>query len=241
MRIPARVLLWCAAIILMMVPVAGVLGGFIAPHRFPVRRLIVQASFRHVSMQQIRTVVVPYLGKGFFALPLVTIEHALSALPWIAAVSVRRRWPDTLVLSIAERLPLARWNDRQLISRRGVLFNVTHPESWQTLPSLRGARDRRSAVLDFFTWAHKLCASVQLPLVGVTLTDRGGWILTTAHGARIVLGDRADSRARLARFIHVYRQVMANQTAHFAYADLRYTNGFAMKWAGLTLLAKEHL
>jgi cell division protein FtsQ len=45
-----------------------------------------------------------------------------------------------------------------------------------------------------------------------------------------VLGDRAQAGKRLRRFLDVYPQVMAGHDATFAYADLRYTNGFAVRW-----------
>ncbi|WP_256364908.1 cell division protein FtsQ/DivIB [Rhodanobacter sp. 115] len=75
-------------------------------------------------------------------------------------------------------------------------------------------------------------------MAGVTLTDRGSWTLATADGAQIVLGDRALAGARLRRFIDAYPQVVAGHTDHFIYADLRYTNGFAVRWPEPAAAAK---
>ena len=54
--------------------------------------------------------------------------------------------------------------------------------------------------------------------------------LVAADGARIILGDREQAARRLRRFLDVYPQIVANHADGFAYADLRYTNGFAVRW-----------
>ena len=64
----------------------------------------------------------------------------------------------------------------------------------------------------------------------MALSERGSWSLSTAGGAQIVLGDRTQAGKRLRRFLDVYPQVMAGHADAFAYVDLRYTNGFAVRW-----------
>ena len=51
-----------------------------------------------------------------------------------------------------------------------------------------------------------------------------------ADGAQIVIGDREQAGRRLRRFLDVYPQLMAGHDEGFAHADLRYTNGFAVRW-----------
>ena len=65
---------------------------------------------------------------------------------------------------------------------------------------------------------------------GVALTERGSWSVTTGSGARIVIGDREQAGRRLHRFLDVYPQLIAGHADGFVYADLRYTNGFAVRW-----------
>ena len=64
----------------------------------------------------------------------------------------------------------------------------------------------------------------------MALTERGSWSVSTASGAQIVIGDRDQAGRRLHRFLDVYPQLMAGHTDGFVYADLRYTNGFAVRW-----------
>lgn len=225
-----RLVAWCLAIALVALPIVGVLRGWFAAGRWPVTQLTVQAEFKHVSAADIRAAVRPRLGKGFFALDLDAVQKAVAALPWVESVEARKRWPDTLQLRIYERQPFARWNDKQLISRQGLVFDAPGAAELSNLPDLRGPDARLAEVVSFYAETRKAFAGTHLQINGVALTERGSWSISTATGARIVIGDRDQAGRRLHRFLDVYPQLMAGHTDGFAYADLRYTNGFAVRW-----------
>lgn len=225
-----RLVAWCLAIALVALPIVGVLRGWFAAGRWPVTQLTVQAEFKHVSPDEVRAAVLPRLGKGFFALDLDAVQKAVAALPWVESAEARKRWPDTLLLRIYERQPFARWNDKQLISRQGLVFDVPTADDTSSLPSLRGPDARLAEVVSFYADTQRAFAGTHLQITGVALTERGSWSVTTASGAQIVIGDREQAGRRLRRFLDVYPQLMAGHTDGFAYADLRYTNGFAVRW-----------
>ena len=230
MKGAVRLFAWCLAIALVALPVVGLLRGWFAASRWPVTRLTVQAEFRHVSAAQIRAAVLPRLGNGFFALNLEAVQQAVAALPWVESVEARKRWPDTLLLRVRERQPFARWNDRQLISRQGRVFDAPDAAALTGLPDLRGPDARLAEVVSFYADTQKAFAGTHLQIAGVTLTERGSWSVTTASGAQIVIGDRDQAGRRLHRFLDVYPQMMTGHADGFTYADLRYTNGFAVRW-----------
>ena len=58
---------------------------------------------------------------------------------------------------------------------------------------------------------------------------RGSWTLGLDNGAQVVVG-RSEARARLARFVRLMPQLLAQQAQVLKLADLRYTNGFALTW-----------
>ncbi|WP_243042587.1 cell division protein FtsQ/DivIB [Dyella sedimenti] len=230
MRGTIRLVAWVLAIALVALPIVGVLRGWFAAHRWPVTQLTVQAEFKHVTAEQLREVVMPRLGKGFFALDLDGVQKAVATLPWVESVEARKRWPDTLVLRIYERQPFARWNEKQLISRQGQVFDVPDAAANTGLPDLHGPDARLAEVVSFYAETQKAFANTHLKITGVSLTERGSWSLTTSSDALIVLGDREQAGRRLRRFLDVYPQLMAGHAEGFAYADLRYTNGFAVRW-----------
>ncbi len=225
-----RLAAWCLAIALIALPVVGLLRGWFAADRWPVTQLTVQAEFKHVTAAEIRAAVLPRLGKGFFALDLDAVQKAVAALPWVESVEARKRWPDTLQLRIYERQPFARWNDKQLISRQGRVFDAPGAEQLTALPGLSGPDARLAEVVSFYADVSKAFAGTHLRINGVALTERGSWSVTTGSGARIVIGDREQAGRRLHRFLDVYPQLIAGRADGFVYADLRYTNGFAVRW-----------
>jgi cell division protein FtsQ len=225
-----RLAAWCFAIALVVLPIVGVLRGWFAAGRWPVTKLMVQAEFTHVSADDIRAAVRPRLGKGFFALDLDGVQQAVAALPWVESVEARKRWPDTLVLRVYERQPFARWNDKQLISREGLVFAAPGAGDLGNLPTLRGPDSHLAEVVGFYAEVQKAFTGIHLRITGVALTERGSWSVDTGSGARIVIGDRDQAGHRLRRFLDAYPQLSAGHTDAFSYVDLRYTNGFAVRW-----------
>jgi cell division protein FtsQ len=230
-RVLLKLLAWTIALALVALPVIGILNGWFATDRWPVKYLQVEAEYNHVSAEQIRAAAATHLGTGFFALNLESVRSAVAALPWVEAVEARKQWPDTLVLRIRERQPFARWGEQKLIGRDGTIFSVPGSEDVQGLPQLEGPDDRLTDVVSFYTATQKTLAGSGMVLTGVSLSGRGSWTLSLSGGAQILLGhDSVDHR--LQRFLAVYPQIGAAHAGGFQHADLRYTNGFAIAWVG---------
>ena len=90
---PLKLVAWGVALTLVALPILGVLNGWFAAERWPVRYLKVDAEFNHVSAEQIRAATAAHLGTGFFALDLDRVRASVAALPWVERVEVRKRWP----------------------------------------------------------------------------------------------------------------------------------------------------
>ncbi|HET9031921.1 MAG TPA: cell division protein FtsQ/DivIB [Dokdonella sp.] len=225
-----RLLAWSIALTLVALPIVGVLNGWFASERWPVRKIELRAEYAHVSAEQIRAVVESHLAKGFFAVQLDEVQDAVSRLPWVERVEARKQWPDTLSLVVYERQPFARWGDSRLVSRSGDLFEVPGADSMQGLPQLSGPDSRLADVIAFHAECLRQFSGSGLTLQAVALSARGSWRLTLSSGALIEIG-RVDAMARLHRFIEVWPSLAAANAGPPVYVDLRYENGFAMRWA----------
>lgn len=230
-RLLLKSVAWALALTLVALPVIGVLNGWFAVERWPVRYLQVEAEYNHVSAEQIRAAATTHLGTGFFALKLEDVRAAVAKLPWVESVEARKRWPDTLVLRVRERAPFARWGEQRLIGLDGNLFSVPGGVELQGLPQLEGPNDDDMLdVVDFYTKTQHALTGSGLILTGVRLSGRGSWTLTLASGAQILLGDEHVDE-HLQRFLAVLPRVGAGHAGGFQRADLRYSNGFAILWA----------
>lgn len=225
-----RVIAWLIAVTLIALPIVGVLHGWFASSRWPVRQLQLQGEFSHVSAQDLQKAVGPSLREGFFALDLEHVRKSVAALPWVARVEARRRWPDTLELQVRELQPFAHWRKGRLLGSDGRLFEVPDADQVANLPHLAGPDDRVAEVTAFYDEALRDFAPFHLAVASVELSERGSWDLTLANGASIVIGRDAPEQ-RLSRFVAVMPELLTGRSAGFVYADLRYSNGFAVKWA----------
>lgn len=224
-----RLFAWLIALTLVALPVVGVLQGWFASDRWPVRQLQVHATFQHVSAAQIRAAVQPSLGTGFFAIRLDDVRDAVAALPWVSRVEVSKHWPDALDITVTEIQPVAHWGDDALLGRDGRIFKVPDAGIVNGLPRFQAPDGRAADVMSLYRTAAADFAPYGLRIDAVDLSASGSWSLTLTNGARIVVGhDQPD--ARLARFAATLPVLMRGRTTGFAYADLRYSNGFAVRW-----------
>ncbi len=216
--------------------VAGLaIGGFqayshlMAPGTFPLQAVHFDSRLEHVRESELRAALGPMLGQGFLGLDVAAVRSSLEALPWVRSAEVRRVWPGTLRINIREHRAVARWNDRALLSARGDIFapdRLTWPDG---LPDLAGPDDQALEVGHrYLEWRDTLAAAGQA-LEGVKLDARASWRLRLDNGALIELG-RQDMEQRLERFADALKGLEREREKQLAAADLRYPNGFAIRW-----------
>ena len=223
-----RIAAWVLAVSLVVLPIAAVLNGWIAGSRWPMRQLVVTGEFRQVSDARVRTVVLPLVQNGFFAVDLAEVRATLSKLPWVHRVEVRKRWPDRLEVSLVEYRPLARWGSNRMLSENGDLFPAPKGLG-ANLPLFEGPDSRASELMAFHSLARPMFMGSGLRVAIVRLSARGSWNLTLSDGCEIEVG-RGDPQLRLARFARLMPRVDSADPREIKRADLRYTNGFALTW-----------
>jgi len=224
-----KLIAWGIALTLVALPIVGVLNGWFASDRWPVTKLDVRAEFNHVSAEQIRAAVASHLGEGFFAVNLADVRTAVARLPWVEHAEARKRWPDSIELVVYEQQPFARWGNDRLINRHGSVFSVAGVEGLQGLPELSGPDDRLEDVIQFHADCLREFTGSGLIVTAVALSPRGGWTLTLASGASIAVG-REQPRERLKRFLDAWPKLAAGRADAPSYVDLRFANGFAVRW-----------
>lgn len=223
-----RIAAWVLAVTLVGLPVAAVLNGWIAGSRWPMRHLIVTGEFRQVSDGRVRSVVLPLVQNGFFAVDLDQVREALAELPWVQRVAVRKRWPDRLEVSLVEYKPLARWGKDRMLSENGELFPA--PMGLVSrLPLFEGPDSRAAELMAFHSQAKPLFLGSGLRVSIIRLSARGSWNLILSDGTEIEVG-RGDPQLRLARFARLLPRLESADPRQLQRADLRYTNGFALTW-----------
>lgn len=165
---------------------------------------------------------------------LVSVRENAKRIPWVRDASARRDFPDTIEVRFEAYRPLARWNDKDLVSVQGEIFSAPRDTA---LPLFRGPEGFALAMVTAWPRLVESLAPVGSPLAELHVSARGAWEVVLASGLRIVLG-REDMVARAQRFAQAWPQVVA-RGVETRYADLRYPNGFALRQAAQVTAPKN--
>lgn len=184
------------------------------------------------SQVELERQVGKWVGRSFFATDLAEVKQVLEQRPWVQSAAVRRVWPDRLVVDIREKKPLAYWNQDQLVSRSGQLFQPANREAAGRLPLLAGPDERVSEVIAMARTMAETLAEQGIGFAGLTLEPRGAWTLLLVNGIEVSLG-RDQVEQRFERFMAVYQEQLEPRADEVQRIDARYTNGVAVQWKPL--------
>jgi cell division protein FtsQ len=234
MELAARLLFGLTLLVL-----AGTAVAWVAQRpAFDFRHVEVRGSageLQHVTGGAVRAVVTGKLRGGFFTMRLEEARRVFEAVPWVAGASVRRVWPDRLIVTLTEHRALGVWGDGRLLSDAGVLFvaNAAEAEIYGPLPQFEGpAKFAPEATRLFYALAAQL-APLSLQLEELRVSERASWALRASQGeaeVEIELG-RDEPVGALSQRMNLAMNNFPVAAAKFgappARIDVRYPNGFA--------------
>ncbi|ALO46927.1 cell division protein FtsQ/DivIB [Pseudohongiella spirulinae] len=186
-----------------------------------------ESPLTNVTEQEVRSLLARYTDSGFLGVDVQDLRDELEQNPWIHSASVRRVWPDILVISLQEEIAVARWKESELINEYGMVFAAPWRGGEEGLPQLSGPTGSESLVLSNYSRFGDVIASAGFRIRALAVDERGSWQMETADGVTIRLG-RELVDARLSRFIDAYRRGLNKELADVASIDLRYSNGFSV-------------
>ncbi|MBU4499354.1 MAG: cell division protein FtsQ/DivIB [Gammaproteobacteria bacterium] len=214
---------------------------------FALTTLEVKTPVAHVTEEQIRLVAERRVRGTFFTVDLENVRESLEKLPWVREARVERRWPDTLVVSLVEQEPLARWNDNALVNAEGGVFVAAADGE---LPRLSGPEDSSAEVVAAYRRYQAALATLDMRIAELRLSPRRAWSIRLDNGMQLLLG-RQQTDARLTHFVSYYPRLISAQAAPASVqdmslagtadapkpaapilplsVDLRYADGFAVR------------
>ena len=125
---------------------AIVVGGFLVTERFAIpnrfRITSIEVKGNHfLSEGEVREMLGPAMGENLLSANLESLRSNLAASPWVGGAIVRRKLPDTLMVSVTERFPIALAEAEQLyvMDASGELIDLLGPRTAGfDLPIIRG-------------------------------------------------------------------------------------------------------
>ncbi|MBL8510153.1 MAG: cell division protein FtsQ/DivIB [Betaproteobacteria bacterium] len=252
MRRRAVVLGAAAVAALLAAGLVGWLGSRSWP-QLPLKVVTFKGAIERVDQGDLARVVQGLQGdnRNLLRVDLEAVRGALRQVDWVRDVTVRRRLPDTLEVTVEEHRLFARWqvirqgdaasgpaaededdaaadDELWLVNVYGELFRArVRADEEAGLPLFSGPADTAGEVLTRFQgFGQVLQATARTPRE-VHLSSRRAWQVVLDNGSVLALG-RDDVDARLARFVKAYAVVPVLQTAGVR-VDLRYRTGLAVR------------
>jgi len=223
----------------------------------PFKRIELLSQLQQQDAEHLQNVASKAVNGGFFSLDLEQFLQQIESLPWVESVSIRKKWPDTIQLSIRERKAVARWmpigtvtkklddkvvwdekwDKKQLISDKGVVFeahlNAQQLAFFSAFDLYVGPKSLAAKVLKKCREITTKLALAKLELDVCGLDQRRAWNVEISSGFSLKLGRELLSgitAQRIEDFVKVFKTTLHNYMARIAHVDMRYTNGFTVGW-----------
>jgi cell division protein FtsQ len=182
-----------------------------SPH-FTLRNVQVRGLQRATEHELLRLANVG-TGMNLWSLDPATVGQAMAHHPWVRSAEVTRSLPDTLVVRVEEREPvaLAALGDLYVVDAEGVPFKRVSGSDRLDLPLLTGiARERAvqdpagtaARFREALAVADAYRQSFARPRLSEIHLDEASFQLLTADGVRVVLG-RSGTEEQLGRLPRV--------------------------------------
>lgn len=194
----------------------------------PIARVEVRSTFNYLEPGDVEKQLAPWLVNRFFYLDLEEMRRAVLNMPWVREASLRREWPDTLIVRLEERKPIARWLDDGLIDEDGEVFRPGSLEAFSKLPKLAGMEDRSQDVMQQYLAFSQVIRPLGVAVRELRLSTTDSWWLKVDH-VDVSLG-RDRRMERLQRFIRLYHARLDDRWQDVKRVDLRYLNGASVAW-----------
>lgn len=196
-------------------------------------------QLKHVNQLTLRAGAAGRIKGNFFTTNLDQVRTAFESVPWVRRATVRREWPDQLIVEVEEHEALGTWGeDGRLLSIKGDLFtaNLAEADEDHALPQLNGPEGSEKEVLARFAELGMWFAPSGLLPQALSLSSRYAWTVKLDNGTSVALGreqDRATLKTRVERLVGIYPQLASRLRNGIDTIDMRYPNGLALSAAGL--------
>ena len=204
--------------------------------------IMVRGDVTHNNAVTLRANVAPRLAGNFFTVNLEQTRAVFESVPWVRKAVVQRQFPDRLKVLLQEHQAVAYWGpegDTRLVNSFGEVFEANQAEVESVdLPHLNGPSGQTPLVLQAYRQLSAQFEKLNMQLEQLELTGQGRWRARLDSGAALELGHGSvdEIEARTQRFIATLSQVSSRYGRDLESADLRYSNGYALKLKGVTTL-----
>jgi cell division protein FtsQ len=195
-------------------------------------------ELKHINLPVIRSRVGEQISGNFFTVSLDQARQVFEAMPWVRKASVRRDWPNGIVVAIEEHQAMGVWasSTPKLMNTYGELFvaNMAEAEDGASLLKFSGPEGSSKEVFKKLKTVNEWFGVWNTKVTGLELSSRYAWKAKLDNGMTIDLGrdlDERDSKQielSVERLMRTWPQVQEKWGQRVDSIDLRYANGYAI-------------
>lgn len=207
-----------------------------SPKRFTIQHIQLLSETTQEANSKVKAIALTYIGKGIFAINPRTLQtKLLDRFSWIESVIVKRRLSGTLMIEVAVRKPIARFENIEhtdskvsLIDDTGYVFEPTQNiEHFEYLPYLKGLTNLAKYILHFYKELNTILQAQNLKITQLQLDREMRFNVELSNGMWLLLG-HVNPLHQLKCLLGLNFQVL-HRTDQIASIDLRYARGIAVK------------
>lgn len=200
------------------------------PAFFPVKHIKISGDLSHIKRDNLQQIILPFTNKGFLRLDSHRLKDRLLQEPWIATVTIKRFWPDTLAVKFTTRIPVALIGNNDLLDEQGNIFSADQVNVGSLdLPFFISPLGQQKYLLQTYQTMQPFISDLALKIKLLKLVDQQYWYLRLNNGLALYLS-RTEPNLQLKRFVDVYSDVIESKASMIDYVDLRYAHGMAVKF-----------
>ena len=206
----------------------------------PLKSVAVEGQFQYLPKDRAMELITAEIDGDFLQLNLEHLKGVLEADPWVEHVSLSRRWPDTLLVKIAEQQPIARWDTNGFLNQRGEIIRVKEADKLLGLPWLQGNEINAREIMQQYQDLSTLLRARGLEIITLKCDNKKSWRITLKNDVDIAIG-RDQVMEKMRKFVTVYDNFLSSVWSDVKSIDVRYTNGVAVRWIPDSAMAKKYV
>ena len=185
-------------------------------------------ELERVSPETVQAIVQPYIGESFWRVDLERLHADLLSLEWVYKATVKRRWPNKVIITLEEQKPVARWSDDGLLNQSGDIFYPHDIAPFKDWVALEGNPLQSRQLLHDLVTFQDTFKPLDWTIDVLKQQPDGSWNIHFLSGVTVLL-DNEDWQAKLSRFTRALPKTKQALRKFAQVFDLRYSNGFVIK------------
>ncbi|WP_430459945.1 cell division protein FtsQ/DivIB [Thalassolituus sp. LLYu03] len=193
---------------------------------WPITQIDVSGRMAAVSADDVAAKLQWVRGESFFSLNTRKVYDEVLTFPLVQRVVVKKQWPGTLQVVITEDLPLAVWNDKQLLSVSGRISAMPAAIDTSGLARMVGDDNQVDIAMRYFRRVQQSLDERALQINELKVNAVGAVDIRLSNGWSVSLG-RQYFEERVRRLGMLLSRLPQERVESL---DLRYGKGAAIRW-----------